>query len=235
MGFPSSHDIACPTTYVQTIPRLLVGLSKVSSIPSLVSLELCDCPFTHILEVGRSVDKTIASQAIGIFKRLKLTSMNMAYTTDTDFWRRRDTAVDLLDVFKTLPTSKASLYPLAVTRSSRVLSPLLDLDIWLRQNSVYCLLIFGSFITETLQQPEVLIIAEGHISEPGSWTEVFEVWTKRKLEISARGQPLKLVVLRLIRLLDEKKQAVPLPEVATVTYELCPASYAYLPSALFQC
>jgi len=86
--------------------------------------------------------------------------------------------------------------------------------------------VFGPFIANKLPQLEILIIGEGHISEPGSWTEVFEVWRRRKSAMVAREQPLKLVVFRLGRLFDGVDQDVPRLEQAKITYQLCPAQLA---------
>ena len=65
--------------------------------------------------------------------------------------------------------------------------------------------IFGPFIAKKLHQLEVLVIARGHVNVTGSWTEIFELWRRRKSEMSVRGQPLKLAVLRLIRHLSHVK------------------------------
>ena len=46
---------------------------------------------------------------------------------------------------------------------------------------------------------EILISTEGRIDEPGSWTAVFEVWSRSKSgNMVGRGQPLKLVVFPVL-------------------------------------
>jgi hypothetical protein len=235
LRFPLSYDIAYPTTYARAILRLLDGLSRVESVPSLVTLELCDCPFAHMSEASVRIDKTLASQAMKKIKRLKLTSLGMAYNIRTSSWPRRNPAVDLLDIFKnashleglSLSTGRDEIYKNYITSATQF-EHLIQVEFGLLFTDAST---FGSFIAGKLKQLEVLIIAEGHVNEPGSWTKVFEVWMQRKSEMSARGQPLKLVVLRLVRLFDGSlmERAVPLSKIAALTYQLCPPRYAFLP------
>jgi len=91
--------------------------------------------------------------------------------------------------------------------------------------------IFGPFIAKKLPQLEVLVIVDGHINEPGSWTDIFTVWRQRKSEMLARGQPSKLVVLQLMDLFNGSS-AVPVREIAELTYQLCAAQYVHLPLPL---
>jgi len=219
-----------PKVYAQNIIRVLDGLSRVDSIPSLVTLELCQCPFDNIKDSGR-VDKAIASQAIGKITRLKVTTREAGL----DFFEdsrphRRDFEEDLLDVFKNayhleglcLYTGRDEIFMDFINAPTQF-EHLVQIEFGILYTEAS---VFGPFIAKKLPQLEVLIIGEGHISEPGSWTEVFEVWRRRKSAMVARGQPLKLVVFRLGLLFDGVDQDVPLLELVTITYQLCAAQLA---------
>jgi hypothetical protein len=52
----------------------------------------------------------------------------------------------------------------------------------------------------------------------GAKQKSFGVWRQRKLGTSARGRPLELVVLPLVRLFDGVTRAVPLSEIAALPY-----------------
>ena len=213
-----------PRVYARNILRLLEGLSRVKSIPSLVALELCECPFGNIKDSGK-VDKAIASQAIGKITRLRVTSQEIGLEFHENIPpHRRDFEVDLLDVFKNahhlkglrLLTGHDELFMDFINSPTQFEHLVqVEFDVLYTEASV-----FGPFIAKKLPQLEVLIIAEGHVNEPGSWTEVFEVWRRRKSGMVARGQPLKLVVFRLGRLFDGMTQAVLPSEIATITHQL---------------
>jgi hypothetical protein len=219
-----------PRVYVRVILELFDGLSRVKSIPPLVTLELCDCPFVNIKDSGR-VDKAIASRAIGKITRLKVTSPEQGLESYERFPPyRRGFKEDLLAVFQNayhlkglcLHTGHDKIFKDFIN-SPNQFEHLVQVQ--------FCVLyteasVFGPFIAKKLPQLEMLIIGEGHINEPGSWTEVFEVWRRMKAGMVARGQPLKLVVFRLGLLFDGVDQVVPLLERVTITYELCAAQLA---------
>ena len=207
-----------PGIYSRVVLQLLDGLSRVKYIPSLITLELCHCPFVNTKDSGR-VDKAIASQAIGKITRLKV------HTRGTDPGYRRGYREDLLDVFKDAYHLKGLciLTNHHQTFKDFINSPtqfehLVQVQFGLLYTEAS---VFGPFIAKKLPQLEMLIIGEGHVREPGSWTEVFEVWRRKKSAMIARGQPLKLVVFRIGRLYDGVAQPVSALEIVTITDQLC--------------
>ena len=225
-----------PRAYARTILRLLDGLSRVRSIPSLATLELRDCPFAYMREDDGEINQALASQAMRKFTRLELAPLRLHFPT----WggipsQRRETAMDLLDIFKNASHLKVLRLSAGYDQflrnfitSATQFEHLVQIEFGLLHTDAP---VFGPFIAKNLPQLEVLIIVEGHVNEPGSWTDVFKVWRQRKSEMLAQGQPLKLVVLQLVRLFDGGR-AVPVREIAGLTYQLCTTQYAHLLFAL---
>ena len=228
------ENIFYPRAYTRTILRLLDGLSRVGPIPSLVTFELRDCPFAHIR--GDNVNKALASQVMRNFTRLELTSQQWDFPALEGIPSNgRETATDLLDVFKSashlkglcLSTGSDKILRNLITSATQF-EHLVQVEfgtLWTDAS------IFGPFIAKKLPQLEVLIIDKGYVNEPGSWIDIFEIWRRRKSEMLARGQPLKLVVLCIWRLFDGRRRAVPEREIAVLIYQLCAHLYAHLPFA----
>jgi hypothetical protein len=223
-----SHLRDYPRVYVRTIIRLLDGLSRVKSIPSLVTLELCQCPFGSIKDSGR-FDRSIASRALGKITRLKVMSRDNgleSYQRIPPY--RLGYKKDLLDIFQNAHHLKGLC--LLINHHDNIFKDFINSPYQfehLVQVQVRILVteasVFGHFIAKKLPQLEMLIIGVGYVNKPGRWTEVFEVWRQRKSWMVAQGQRLKLGVFQLGRLFDgvDRAQAVPVSEITTITSQLC--------------
>jgi len=230
-------DVCYPRAYKRTILRLLDGLSRVGPLPSLVALELRECPFDSIQGDNGEVNKALASEVMRKFTRLELTSQETSFSflVLKGFpSNRQETAIDLLDVLKSashlkvlcLSTGNDKILRNFITSATQF-EHLVQVEfgtLWTDAS------IFGPFIAKKLQQLEVLIIDKGYVNEPGSWIEIFEIWRRRRSEMLARRQPLKFVVLCIRRLFDGWRR-VPGREIAVLIYQLCAHLYAHLPFA----
>jgi hypothetical protein len=213
-----------PRVYVRMILRLFDGLSRAKSIPSLVALDLCECPFINIKD-GSRIDKAIASRAIAKITMLMVTSRELGHYMDVPPYNRRGFKEDLLDVVKNayhleglcLLTGHDKIFKDFINTPTQF-EHLVQVQFRVLYTEAS---VFGPFIAKKLPQLEMLVIDEGHVNEPGSWMEVFEVWRRMKSGMVARGQPLKLVVFDLGRLFNGVAQAVPSLEIATITSQLC--------------
>jgi hypothetical protein len=92
-----------PTAYARTVLQLLDGLSRAESIPQLVTLELCHCPFDHMSEADLPIDKALCLQAMKKVKVLKVVPLGRSSAAYVVPRQRRNTEVRLIEVFRDAP------------------------------------------------------------------------------------------------------------------------------------
>ncbi|KAG8849773.1 hypothetical protein FRB91_009605 [Serendipita sp. 411] len=78
VGFNSQYDLVYPSIYARVLVRVFRALQRVS-IPSGATLEMWDCPVTHLEESGLSLDKDIIVHALGKFSKFYMSTRTMGY------------------------------------------------------------------------------------------------------------------------------------------------------------
>jgi hypothetical protein len=77
-GFNSEYDIVYPSVYARVLVRLINALQEVS-IPDNATLELLDCPITHLEEAGLTLDEDLVRVVTSKFSKLVLGTRAMGY------------------------------------------------------------------------------------------------------------------------------------------------------------
>ncbi|PVF92001.1 hypothetical protein CPB86DRAFT_718326 [Serendipita vermifera] len=93
-GYNSEYDIVYPSVYGRVLVRLLTALKTVN-LPKGISLELQDCPVSHLEESGLKLDIDDASVALAKFTSIAVKTRTMGYQVHRQVntqheWRRPD-------------------------------------------------------------------------------------------------------------------------------------------------
>lgn len=241
-GFNSPYDIVYASVYARILVRLFKALKSVD-IPENVGLELLDCPLTHLLEAGLTLDAQSVSTGASKFAHLTLKTRCLGYAIikpgtatlpNNPYSGPRPSSVqgfgqDLLKALCQTPSHFESFKMHCEVRDMTILQPCIEgkrdwsslrhLEI---RNFFADTDTFAEFTTPVIAQLETLILTDGVIYSKTSkgWRYILDMWIAVK-----ESQPTQWSMNRimLMGLLDDKNSTFGAqPEWQSVIEKLVP-------------